>query len=250
MGHKPNNPGKLSGVGIGPGDPEHITIKALKAIREADVLLLPAKSREECRAYKIAEEACHIFNKETGERSGSHISMKDKDCLFEPFPMKMDRKELDDFHLRIGSKVKSLLSEGKNVAFLTIGDPCIYSTFHYIESIVKEAGYETVWINGIPSYCASAGRLGISLAQNKEIIHIIPGSGDVQAALLLDGTKVIMKPSRLGPEFREYLEEAQRNRGSEVYWVSECGLEGERLAYNASDIPDDMGYMSVVVIRG
>ena len=292
--------GKLTGVGVGPGDPEHITLKALKAIKTADILMLPAKSREACRAYMIAEEACEIFNREIASLKGTgsyfktnstsetvsdntsnadpdnisddisgrdtdgkatehivnnnsnknqFIDISDKDCIFEPFPMKMDKQSLHNFHTNVANKISSLIADGKNVVFLAIGDPCIYSTFHYIASIIKDEGYETEWINGIPSFCASAARLGISLAQNNEPIHIIPGKCDLNDIKELKGTRVIMKPSRTDPAFRDYIKEAGSRDGCSVYWVSECGLPGERIAYKASEIPEDMGYMSVVIIR-
>jgi precorrin-2 C(20)-methyltransferase len=237
--------GKLTGVGAGPGDPEHITLKGLKAIRMADVLMLPAKSREECRAYMIAKEACGIFNREYN----ANINIEDKECMFEPFPMSMDKQALCNFHTNVADKISSLVKKGKHVVFLAIGDPCIYSTFHYIASIIKDKGYETEWINGISSFCASAARLGISLAQNNEPIHIIPGKYDLNDLKALKGTKVIMKPSRTDPDFRAYIEEVGSQDGCSVYWVSECGLPGERIAYEASGIPEDMGYMSVVIIR-
>ena len=161
--------GRFIGVGVGPGDPELMTLKAVKAIEDADVLMLPSADKTSCRAYQTAYKACR--------------GMDDKECMFEPFPMKMDKEELELFHKMIAGKVESVLDEGKDVVFLTIGDTCVYSTYDYVERLVGDDGYETLRISGVPSFVAAAGRLDMSLGDNGRPIHIIPGNGNIEEAI-------------------------------------------------------------------
>ncbi len=231
--------GIFTGAGVGPGDPELITIKALKAIESSDVLMLPARNKEKCKAYKIAHKACR----------SAGISIEDKICIFKPFPMKMDKTELERFHNETADEVAALLKEGKSVTFLTIGDPCIYSTFDYIAELIEKMGFVTVWISGITSYSAAAARIGISLGRDKEEIHIIPGGSDTESALKLPGTKIFMKPSSGNNTLKKILKENESKGKYSVRGVTECGLPNERIINRADDIPDEKGYMSVVIVK-
>lgn len=225
--------GTFTGVGTGPGDPELMTLKAVRTIENADVLLLPAADKESCRAYKTAYGACP--------------EIADKKCIFEPFPMTMNKNELSAFHERVADRVIKLLAEGLDVVFPVIGDPCIYSTYDYIERIVKRRGYETKRVSGIPSFIASAGRLDMSLGDDGRPVHIIPGSLDIEKALKLDGTVVFMKTGKdnIG-RLRQALKDHEKAGGRSA-GVYACSLPEEEVVYKASDIPDDWGYLNVVI---
>ena len=88
--------------------------------------------------------------------------------------------------------------------FLTIGDPSIYSTCMYIHKRLKRMGYETELIPGIPSFCAAAARLDISLSENSDELHIIPASYGVEESMRLQGTKVFMKSGRKMAEVKTF----------------------------------------------
>ncbi len=231
--------GIFTGAGVGPGDPELITYKALKAIERSDVLMLPSKDKAGCRAYNIVAAACR--------EAGIHID--DKRCMFRPFPMKMNRKELAVFHSETANEVAALLREGLNVTFLTIGDPCIYSTYDYVAELISAMGFTTQWINGVTSFCAAAARLGVSLGRGSDEVHIIPGSADINEALLLSGTRVFMKSSSGLKELKDRLAELEAEGRISVTGVCECGLENEKIIAQASDIPGEKGYMSVIIVR-
>ena len=141
--------GILYGVGVGPGDPELVTLKAVRIVRECDTVILPAKSKEDCIAYGIMKEACR------------EVAEKELICM--PFPMTKDENRLATAHEQIYLTIKKLLDEGRKAAFLTIGDPTIYSTYQYIHKRVEKVGYEAHIINGVPSFCAAAGALGLPL---------------------------------------------------------------------------------------
>lgn len=227
--------GSFYGVGVGPGDPELITVKAVKLINEAEVLLLPASQKSECRAYNIARAAVSDID--------------NKDCIFSPFPMTMDKASLEKFHLDTAKMVEAYLERGKNVAFLTIGDPCIYSTFEYIEKLISKRGYKTQYISGVTSFCASAARVGESLAQGKEEIHIIPGLQAIEEALKLNGTKVFMKSGKQLEKLKEHLINNGKTHNYDVFSVSNCGMDSEVICKGAGNIPVDAGYLTVVVVK-
>lgn len=91
-----------------------------------------------------------------------------------------DKEKLTISHNKIYSDIVSELEDGKSVAMLTIGDPSVYSTYMYIHKRVMQAGFTAVMISGVPSFCAAAARLGISLGEMMDEIHIIPASYDVR----------------------------------------------------------------------
>jgi precorrin-2/cobalt-factor-2 C20-methyltransferase len=140
--------GILYGVGVGPGDPELLTLKALRCIRESDVIVLPSKPKEECYAYRIVKEV--------------YPQVEEKEIICMPFPMIKDKAVLKKVHNEIYEGIAGLLDKNKAVAFLTIGDPSVYSTYSYIHHRVVQNHGRAEMISGIPSFCAAAAALGIS----------------------------------------------------------------------------------------
>ena len=141
--------GILYAVGVGPGDPELLTLKAVKILEKAEVIACPSKNNKPGVAYAIAAQACPFLTS--------------KEILSLNFPM--NKENLSDAHKSAAETIIAELATEKDVAFLTLGDPCLYSTFSYISEMVKKAGYETQVINGIPSFCAAAARLNIPIAE-------------------------------------------------------------------------------------
>ena len=106
--------GILFGTGIGPGDPELMTLKAVRLIRENDTIAVPGEKPEESIAYQIAVQAVP--------------ELAEKELVAIPMPMTKNAKELEENHRRGAEKIEELLDAGKNVVFLTLGDPTVYST--------------------------------------------------------------------------------------------------------------------------
>ena len=115
------NKGVLYGVGVGPGDPELMTVKAVRIIREADVVAVPDGQT----ARGIAAEY-----------------LDGKEILSCPMPMLRDKALLAQKHDEAADTICALLDEGKTVAFLTLGDPTVYSTYIYVHKRVLARGYE------------------------------------------------------------------------------------------------------------
>ncbi|ABX41750.1 precorrin-2 C(20)-methyltransferase [Lachnoclostridium phytofermentans] len=223
--------GKLYGVGVGPGDPELLTIKAVRILKEADILAVPGEEKESSVAYKIASQSV----KEIDNKKIISIHM----------PMTKDEKRLEESHNNGAGEIISYLEQGKNVAFLTLGDPTIYSTYIYLHKIVSERGYETEIISGIPSFCAVAAKLNQGLVEKNEQLHVVPSSYDIKDAMELSGTKVLMKSGKKISSVVEHL----KTLNCQASMVENCGMENERIYQSLDEIKDDAGYYSLIIVK-
>lgn len=223
--------GCLYGIGVGPGDPELMTLKAVKRLKQCRVLALPHEEKERCVAYNIAVQAVP--------------EIAEKRILYLPMPMTKDKSVLEKSHEEAAAAVASCLSSGEDVAFITLGDVSVYSTYLYVHRRVVDMGYGTEMINGIPSFCAAAARLNIPLVNGSEQLHIIPASYDIGEALKLPGVRVLMKAGRQMAGVKELL----AGGAYEVRMVENCGMEQERIYTSAEEIPGTAGYYSLMIVR-
>ena len=219
------------GVGVGPGDPELMTLKAVRLIRENDIIVVPGKDPKDSVAYKIAEAVIP----EISEKTVVSVSM----------PMVKDKEVLADSHRKAVEQIESYLDEGKNVVYLTLGDVSIYCTFTYLQGILEEDGYAVELVSGIPSFCAAAARLNTPLAEGKEELHIIPASYKKEDGFLYEGTNVLMKSASHMSDVKEYL----REKNTTVFAVENCGMENEKVYQTLDEIPDDAGYFSLIISK-
>lgn len=226
-----DRPGIFYGIGVGPGDPELLTIKAVKRIKSCAVIALPNESKEACVAYQIARQAV------------PEIEEKELICL--PMPMTKDKELLEKSHQEAARRTAAYLDQGKNVGFLTLGDSTVYSTCLYLaERLIKEQ-YTTELINGIPSFCSVAARLNTPLVNGAEELHVIPATYQIEAGLKMPGTKVLMKSGRNMAAVKETL----RQGDFQVTMVENCGMPGEKVYYGLEEIPDDAGYYSLILVK-
>ena len=133
---------------------------------------------------------------------------------------------------------------------LNLGDVSIYATWSYLMEIFKEQGYETVMVPGVPSFCAVAARLGVSLTEMNSPLHIAPGSMALDEVLDQRGTKVLMKSGRQMPAVLDALKE--RNALGKSMLVQNCGLPGEAVypdLSKAAPAEDSMGYFATVIVK-
>ena len=219
------------GVGVGPGDPELLTLKAVRIIEECDVLAVPGRTKEDSVAYGIALAAV------------SGIAQRETICIH--MPMTKDEKKLKESHENGAAQIIRLLEQGRSVAFLTLGDPTIYSTYLYLQKLVQEAGFETEIISGIASFLAAGAALNTGLVEKEQQLHIIPSSYETRDALDLPGTKVLMKAGKKMP----LVKEAVARMDADVYMVENCGMAGERICRGADEIPEDAGYYSLIILK-
>lgn len=223
--------GKAYGVGVGPGDPELMTLKAVRLIRENEVIAVPSKNARESVAYKIA--------------LGAVPEIADKTLVPVYMPMVRDREKLAQEHQRGAKLLEEYLDQGKNVVYLTLGDSTVYCTFSYLQHILEDDGYEVELVSGITSFCAAAARLNISLTEWNEPLHVIPASHKTDHPLDQHGTYVLMKSASRMKEVKELLIAS----GRQVGCVENCGMENEKVYHSAEEIPDDAGYFSLLIAR-
>lgn len=223
--------GKLYGVGVGPGDPELLTIKAVRIMKEAEVIVVPGEKKEDSVAYKIAKQAV--------------IEIDTKEIIAVSMPMTKNEKQLEESHRKGAEEIIKYLEQGKKVAFLTLGDPTIYSTYIYLHKQIIERGYETEIVSGIPSFCAVAAKLNQGLVEKNETLHVIPSSYDMADAIALSGTKVLMKAGKKISTVVEQLKTME----CQVAMVENCGMENEKIYRSLDEIKADAGYYSLLIVK-
>ena len=219
------------GVGVGPGDPELMTLKACRLIKENEVIALPGKIPQETVAYRIACAAVP--------------ELADKELIPVPMLMAKDRKILEESHRKAADTIEKYLDEGRNVVYLTLGDPTVYCTFSYIQHLLEVDGYETVLVSGITSFCAAAATLGVSLAEWNETLHVIPALHNTEGKIEWPGNYVLMKSASHMKDVKEMLDRS----GMDVQGVENCSMENEKIYRSLEEIPDDAGYFSLLIAK-
>ena len=225
--------GTLYGVSVGPGDPELLTLKAVRTIAACPVIATPKTAGEKTLALDIAAGAADLSGKE---------------ILTLDFPMTRDHEALRKSHLAAAEAMEAHLRQGRDVAMLNLGDVSIYSTFAYVMTLVTSHGFPAVMIPGVPSFCAVAAALGESLTTMHQPIHIFPASsGPTEKALQLHGTKILMKTGRSMPEVRSAIEAAGLTEHTML--VQNCGLPGQQICRSLGEASDDISYFTTILIK-
>lgn len=222
---------KVYCVGVGPGDPELMTLKAARIIREHNIIAFPGKEAESSTAYRIAVQAVP--------------ELAEKTLLPIYLPMVHDEKERLGSHQNGTREIEKYLEQGESVVYLTLGDPTVYSTFHYLKRLLEMDGYETELVSGVTSFCAAAARLNTSLAEWDEPLHIIPAVHRYDTPLQEAGTYVLMKSGRRMNEVRELLKDS----GRRASLVEDCGMESEKVYRDMDNAPNETGYFSVIISK-
>ena len=223
--------GTAFGVGVGPGDPELMTAKAIRIIRENDVIAVAGKEAREAVAYRIA--------------AAMVPEIAEKELVPVYMPMIRDRELIREEHKKGAALLEKYLDEGKNVVYITLGDPSIYCTFSYLMEIMLKDGYDVQLVPGITSFCAAAARLNVPLAEWDEPLHIVPAVHRTEDRLDRSGNYVLMKSASHMPEIKQLLRES----GRKVSAVENCSMENEKIYRSADEIPDDAGYFSLIIAK-
>lgn len=225
------NKGIAYGVGVGPGDPELMTYRAARLIRENDVIAVPGKDPKAAVAYKIA--------------AGVVPEIADKELVPIYMPMIRDRALIDREHQKAAKRVEGILDQGKNVVYITLGDPTVYCTFSYIQHYLEADGYRVELVPGISSFCAAAARLNLPLVEWDEQLHVVPAVHRLDHALEQPGTYVLMKSASQMAAVKEML----RKNGRKAQMVENCNMDNEKLYHSLDEIPDDAGYFSLIIAK-
>ncbi|SEB13708.1 precorrin-2/cobalt-factor-2 C20-methyltransferase [Thalassobacillus cyri] len=160
--------GTLYGLGVGPGDPELVTVKAFRMLKESNVIAYP-KKRKGSKSY--AHRIIDVY-----------VNPKEKEMLGLVFPMTKDPEILEREWSKTVELVYEKLQQGKDVAFVTEGDPLLYSTFIHMQKLMQERHPEVKikTVAGISSINGAASRLGIPLAEGDDQVAIIPARDDYE----------------------------------------------------------------------
>jgi precorrin-2/cobalt-factor-2 C20-methyltransferase len=234
-----SNIGTLYGIGVGPGDPELITVKAFRLLQQAAVIAYPKKRMgSKSYAHQIAE---------------LYVRQPDKEMLGLVFPMTRDEAVLAKEWSHAVEQVWTRLREGKDVAFVTEGDPLFYSTFIHMMRMMKAVHPEVPikTVPGVSSFLGAASQLGLPLADGDEQIGIIPATDDREAmrqALLAHDCVVFLKVAKVLDLILELLDELglaeQAHVACKVTSAEELLVSDVRRLKGA-----DLGYLTLMVVK-
>ncbi|MFQ5465246.1 MAG: precorrin-2 C(20)-methyltransferase [Thermodesulfobacteriota bacterium] len=231
---------RFYGVGVGPGDPELITLKAVRVLERVDVLAVPrSPGSSGSTALDIVRGA---------------VDIEGKALLDILMPMTRDGAELRRARARAADRIAASLAEGLDVAFITLGDPMLYSTFTYLVPLVTALapGVEVTPVAGVTSISAAAAASHRPLAEADERVVIIPAAYDmdeVRRALEGFDTVVLMKVNKLMDSIAGLIDEMGLSDGA--VFASRVGWDGRELV--TSDIRSVRGekldYFSTLIVR-
>lgn len=226
-------------VGVGPGDPELLTRKAERIIRQCPVICAPTGAADAASyALSIVE---HLLDRSSQE------------VITRVFPMMKKGPELEAAWEEVASEVIERIDNGQDVAFITIGDPCLYSTFLYIYRIIREkrADIPVEIIPGISSINAAAAAAGIPLGIAGERIAILPATyenEELKKTLSEFDTIVLMKVSRVFERVYGLLVEMGLDKSS--VFVRRVGSPQQEVSFDLSTLVGrELDYLSMLIVR-
>jgi len=228
--------GTLYGLGVGPGDPELLTIKAARILGEVAAVFAASSSKND---YSIAEAiiAPHL-------PAGVAATKL-------PFPMTRDQDVLDAAWAENVEAIAGVLAAGRNAAFVTLGDPLLYSTFGYVLPRLRQRlpGLPVEIVPGVTSFQAAAARTGQILAESGENLLVASGvdeDGRLRRALESADNAVILKAYRNFPRLRALL--ADMGLAGGTTFVTRLGHPGEAV-HDLQNAPEKPHYLSLCLIK-
>lgn len=233
-------PGTLYGIGIGPGDPDLITIRGARYLSRCRHVVVPKASESaESTALRIVRKHLH----------------PDAEIHETVFPMTTLKDRLAARWREAAMFVESFLSRGEDVCFPTLGDPLLYSTYIYLVRALRsiQPGAHIVTIPGVTAFSAAAAAAGFAIGEGKQPVTIIPTADDLAAlhdALARPGTVVIMKIGKRLDAVLDALED-HRAAGRSVF-AAHVGMPNERLETNLQNLrgaAEQTGYLSIILTK-
>ena len=210
---------ELIGIGVGPGDPELLTVKAVKAIQNADVIMCPA-SKEDRPSIALSVVSTLI------DKS------KNQEIIKLVFPMTKDQDVLNTTWKKNSKIMAEKVLSGKNVVYLTVGDPYLYSTWIYMHKEI-ESNHPSMKISVIPgivSMFTFASKVGVSIAEGAEKVSIIPSCYDLSTVKEIaknSETMVFLKDGRYFDQVIDLLKDAGFPDNSIFAIGQDLGTENE-----------------------
>lgn len=232
--------GTLYGIGVGPGDPEWMPVKAVKILAGCRHVFVP-KSRIAADSVALDIARLHL-------QPGAIVHEL-------TFPMSTDSAVLAQSWQQAAAEVCSTLEQGEDAAFLTLGDAMLYSTYIYLLRALRELRPDVlvVTVPGITAMSAAAALTNFPIGQGKQLVTIVPASDDLdQFAQVLDrgGTVVLMKIGQRLEKVIDMLE--ARGLADRAVFVAHAGMPQQHVEINVRrlrGLPEQTGYLSIMIIQ-
>lgn len=228
--------GKFYGIGVGPGDPELLTVKAINAIREVDVIIAPKTEKKE---DSVALTIARPYLKD------------DVEIVKQVFPMVVNFEKSPEAWEQNKTEIVALLEQGKKVAFLTLGDPMFYSTYIYIFRLLEDCGHDIETIPGVPAFCAIGSKIGYPLVEGNDILAIVPATADedkIKRIMEVTDNVVMMKVYKNFSQMVDVLDD--NDLTGKAVMISRCGLDDERFIEDlVSAKKEKLNYLSTILAR-
>ena len=225
--------GTFYAVGVGPGDPELLTLQAANILKRCPVIAAPQTKSGQMLALDIAQGA---------------LDLREKEILPLSFTMSHEPALREESYQTAARQIEAFLQKGLDVAMVNLGDVSVFATAYYILERIREDGFQTVMAPGVTSFSAVAARRGCSLTQIDAPLHIIPASADLDRALQLPGTKVLMKSGSAIHEMVRALERAGLLDRAAL--VADCGLPTEQVYRDLRELPENLSYFATIIVQG
>ena len=234
--------GRLWGVGLGPGDPELVTVKAARVIAEADVIAYHSArhgrsiargiAEPYLRPGQIEEHLVYPVTTETTDHPGGYAGA------------------MEDFYREAGDRIAAHLEAGRSVALLAEGDPLFYSSYMHMHSRLTQR-FDAVIVPGVTSVSAASAATGTPLVQGDQVLTILPGTlpaDELKRRLADTDAAVVLKLGRSYPAVREALSSA--GRLDETFYVERASTPLERVM-PAGEVDDEtVPYFSLAMLPG
>ena len=226
--------GKLYGIGVGPGDTELLTLKAARILKTVPVVFTPKSAKEK------ESIALSIVRPVLEERKDYKRLM-----LVTPiFPMIEDKEELEKIWTSASEMIAQYLNSGRDVAFITLGDPSVFSTYSYLQKKLK-GKYEIETVPGITSFTACAAARNEALVEQNDVLTVVPKIDDrLEQILEYSDSVVLMKASRNTSQLEQIIEEKERPK--DIYSVQNCTRENEKIIEGFSN---EKPYLTTTIIK-
>ncbi|MEU5734089.1 precorrin-2 C(20)-methyltransferase [Streptomyces antimycoticus] len=232
--------GRLYGVGLGPGDPSLMTVRAVEVIAEADVIAYHSARHGRSIARSIAER--HLRPDHIEERLVYPVTTETTD---HPGGY---RGAMDEFYADAAARLAAHLDAGRTVAVLAEGDPLFYGSYMHMHKRLADR-YLTEVVPGVTSVSAAAARLGAPLVEGEEVLTVLPGTlpeEELTARLATTDAAAVMKLGRTFPTVRRALERS--GRLADARYVERATMDAERTAPLADVDPESVPYFSMAVL--
>jgi precorrin-2/cobalt-factor-2 C20-methyltransferase len=232
--------GVLYGIGVGPGDPDLMTLKGARVLEGCRHVFVP-KARSENGSIALAIAGRHL-------RADSRIYEL-------VFPMSADSGELSRHWAEAARSVSEVVGMGEDACFLTLGDPLLYSTYIYLVRSLREQlpGLDVVTIPGITAFSAAAALAEFPIGEGNQRVVIIPASDDLDVigeALSEAGTVILMKVGRRLDKVLDLIEQA--GFLDRAVYVARAGLEGQQVEVNLRKLrqqKQEADYLSILLVH-